>query len=141
MKTTILKAVLFVLLAAAASFAFAFFGVYDVGADVPHWAATYKALQFVRDRSIEVRARSIEIPDLNNQQTVLKGAGQYAAMCANCHLAPGKENSEIRPGLYPRPPNLSKQVVDSRTVFWVTKHGLKMSGVYAQPITAQVVDL
>ncbi|GCC49181.1 hypothetical protein chiPu_0033540, partial [Chiloscyllium punctatum] len=48
-----------------------------------------------------------------------------------CHLAPEQSDSEIRPGLYPKPPNLSEQRFDPKTVFWVTKHGLKMSGMPA----------
>jgi len=106
-------------------------GAYDVGADTPHWEITRKVLELVRNRSIEVRASQIKLPDLQDEQLVLKGAGQYAAMCANCHLAPEQTDSEIRPGLYPKPPNLSEQRFDPKTVFWVTKHGLKMSGMPA----------
>lgn len=106
-------------------------GAYDVGADTPHWEITRKVMEVVRNRSIEVRASQIELPDLQDEQLVLKGAGQYAAMCANCHLAPEQTDSEIRPGLYPKPPNLSEQRFDPKTVFWVTKHGLKMSGMPA----------
>jgi len=29
-------------------------------------------------------------------------------MCAACHLAPGKADSEIRMGLYPQPPALTR---------------------------------
>ncbi len=106
-------------------------GAYDVGADMPHWDVTRKLMETVRDRSIAVRAKSIEVPDLQDEQLVLKGAGQYAAMCVNCHLAPEQSDSEIRPGLYPKPPNLTEQRIDPKTVFWVTKHGLKMSGMPA----------
>jgi mono/diheme cytochrome c family protein len=106
-------------------------GGYDVGADTPHWEITRKVMEVVRNRSIAVRASQIELPDLQDEQLVLKGAGQYAAMCVNCHLAPEQKDSEIRPGLYPKPPNLSEQRFDPRTVFWVTKHGLKMSGMPA----------
>ena len=65
-------------------------GGYDIGADTPHWEMTRKVIEAVRDRSIEVRAKQIELPDLQDEQLVLKGAGQYAAMCVNCHLAPGQ---------------------------------------------------
>lgn len=106
-------------------------GGYDIGADTPHWEITRKVMEVVRNRSIAVRANQIELPDLEDEQLVLKGAGQYAAMCVNCHLAPEQTDSEIRPGLYPKPPNLSEQRLDPKTVFWVTKHGLKMTGMPA----------
>ncbi len=107
-------------------------GVYNPGADSPHWKLTYEVMQISRERSIEHHAAAITVPsNLNDPQLILKGAGQYAAMCTECHLAPGKENSELRPGLYPQPPNLSKVRVDPREAFWVIKHGLKMSAMPA----------
>ena len=106
-------------------------GGYDIGADTPHWEMTRKFMEVVRDRSIAARANKIEVPDLQDEQLVLKGAGQYAAMCVNCHLAPEQPDSEIRPGLYPKPPNLSEQRIDPKTAFWVIKHGLKMTGMPA----------
>jgi len=52
-------------------------------------------------------------------------------MCTGCHLAPGMGDSEIRPGLYPQPPNLSQEPVDPSEAFWVIKHGIKMSAMPA----------
>lgn len=106
-------------------------GLYDIGADAHHWALTYEILRTVRDRSIRARSRDLQLPDLNDPRLVLKGAGQYAAMCVGCHLAPGKEKSEVREGMYPQPPNLSKVRVDPRDAFWAIKHGIKMSGMPA----------
>lgn len=110
---------------------FAGTGLYDIGADARHWPLTYNILQTVRDRSIRARSKDLRPPNLKDPQLVLKGAGQYAAMCTGCHLAPGKENSEVREGMYPQPPNLSKVRVDPRDAFWVIKHGIKMSGMPA----------
>ena len=62
----------------------------------------------LRERSIQAHAADLALPKLDDPQTILDGAGHYAAMCTGCHLAPGMADSEIRPGLYPRPPNLSK---------------------------------
>ena len=131
MKRAIAAMAVVVSIGVAAASWFILFGMYDVGADTPHWNITRKLIEVVRDRSIAARARNVEVPDLRDEQLVLKGAGQYAAMCANCHLAPEQQDSEIRPGLYPRPPNLTEQRIDPKTVFWVTKHGLKMSGMPA----------
>lgn len=111
--------------------AFVYSGMYDIGADVPHWSSTMRVVETLRDRSILRRSKNVEVPDLNNPELILKGAGQYAAMCVNCHLAPGIKSSEIRPGLYPQPPELYKRVIDPKIVFWVTKHGIKMSGMPA----------
>jgi mono/diheme cytochrome c family protein len=106
-------------------------GAYDMGADAPHWDVTRRVIETVRDRSIAAHTKDIELPELQDEQLVSKGAGQYAAMCVNCHLAPGMKDSEIRPGLYPQPPNLSEQRIDPKRAFWVVKLGLKMSGMPA----------
>lgn len=110
---------------------FGYSGLYNIGADDRHWALTYRIMQTVRDRSIHVRSEDIRVPNLDDPQLILKGAGQYAAMCTSCHLQPGVENSELREGMYPQPPNLSKVHVDPQDAFWVIKHGIKMSAMPA----------
>jgi mono/diheme cytochrome c family protein/ketosteroid isomerase-like protein len=88
-------------------------------------------METLRQRSIHARSRDIPVPDLSDEALILKGAGQYAAMCTDCHLKPGMSDSEIRPGLYPQPPNLSQVRIDPQDAFWVIKHGLKMSAMPA----------
>ena len=110
---------------------FIYSGTYDVGADRHHTALVAKVLTILREHSIAKHAAGITVPVLDDPALVLKGAGQYAAMCTGCHLAPDMTHSEIRPGLYPEPPNLSKVRVPAREAFWVIKHGIKMSGMPA----------
>ncbi|MDR5880514.1 MULTISPECIES: cytochrome c [unclassified Caballeronia] len=111
--------------------AFVLSGNYNMGADAPHWPLTYKILQTLRMRSIDAHSKDIVPPNLNSPDLILKGAGQYAAMCVTCHLAPGVKDSELAPGLYPQPPELAKSQLDPRSAFWVIKHGLKMSAMPA----------
>lgn len=112
--------------------AFAWSGIYNPGADSPHWTITYALIDASRDRSIEHHAAAVVVPaNLDDPQLILQGAGHYAAMCTSCHLAPGKEDSELRSGLYPLPPNLNETKVDPREAFWVIKHGLKLTAMPA----------
>ncbi|WP_158885417.1 cytochrome c [Rhodanobacter sp. L36] len=108
-------------------------GEYDIGADSPHSTAVFAMLQMLRQRSVEHHARDIAIPaNLGDEQVILKGAGQYAAMCTGCHLAPGTAGTELRPGLYPQPPDFSRsRPIDPRAAFWTIKHGIKMSAMPA----------
>jgi len=106
-------------------------GAYDIGADSPHWSATLGLINVLRERSVESRAEDIKVPSLDDPKLIQKGAGQYAAMCVECHLAPGKGKSELREGLYPEPPNLSKAEVEPDEAFWVIKHGIKMTAMPA----------
>jgi mono/diheme cytochrome c family protein len=112
---------------------FVYSGAYDIGADEPHWALTSGLVATLRDRSIEARARGIDVPpDLASADRVRRGAGNYDAMCAGCHLKPGVEDSEIRKGLYPLPPNLAGTAAPSPArQFWVIKHGIKMTAMPA----------
>jgi mono/diheme cytochrome c family protein len=119
-----------VILAAGAG-AFVYSGLYNIGADGHHSPPVNRMLQTLRDRSIQRRSKDITVPDLADPQLILKGAGQYAAMCTGCHLKPGMKDSEIRPGLYPQPPNLSQVRVDPKVAFWAIKHGIKMSAMPA----------
>jgi mono/diheme cytochrome c family protein len=117
---------------AVAAGAFVYFGTYNVAADDPHWDITTRFLESVRDQSVARRARAVgEPPNLEDQQRILRGAGEYAAMCVNCHLAPGVEENQLSRGLYPQPPRLDKRQLDPRRAFVIIKHGLKMTGMPA----------
>lgn len=116
----------------AGAVAFIRAGIYNVGADDPHYPATYAVLEQLRKASIDARARKLEAPsDLMSQARITQGAGNYAAMCTQCHLAPGMASTELSRGLYPAPPNLTRQSVDAAEAFWVIKHGIKASGMPA----------
>jgi hypothetical protein len=131
MKAILVALVILVVVAVLGGGAFVYSGVYNIGADDHHTKPVYAMMRALRERSIEHHARGIEVPNLGDPQLILKGAGQYAAMCTGCHLAPGMAESEIRPGLYPTPPELSKFRPDPRDAFWVIKHGIKMSAMPA----------
>ncbi len=109
-----------------------YFGLINPGADKPHSAVVYSLIETVRDRAIAVRANDITIPALTDPAMIKQGAGNYAAMCTGCHLAPGIEKTEMSKILYPAPPNLSKLgAPDPARAFWVIKHGVKASGMAA----------
>ncbi|OJY88074.1 MAG: hypothetical protein BGP25_16015 [Lysobacterales bacterium 63-13] len=116
---------------ALAAGVFVWSGLYNIGADDPHFRPTYAILETLRDRSIETRAAKLEIPDLSDPAKITQGAGNYNAMCIGCHLSPGMADSELSKGLYPAPPNLSTEVVKPEHAFWVIKHGIKASGMPA----------
>lgn len=113
-------------------------GLVDVAADTPHGPVVHRLVEWARERSIARRAAGIVPPDdLLNAARIGRGAGNYDAMCAGCHLAPGMEDTEIRKGLYPPPPELADPAgfVDSARMdarrFWIVKHGIKASGMPA----------
>lgn len=126
-------------LGAAAAWLIVTSGVIDVGADTAHSPLVNRAIAFAREQSIARRTADIQVPATlrTDPERVRRGAGNYAAMCVSCHLAPAVPDSEIRKGLHPMPPNLSEQgparqpEQAAARQFWIIKHGIMASGMPA----------
>jgi mono/diheme cytochrome c family protein/ketosteroid isomerase-like protein len=111
---------------------FVWSGLYNIGADDPHWTSTRLLIDSLRERSIAARMADVSVPDLEDPRRIRLGAVNYSAMCTGCHLAPGVDDTEIRPGLYPMPPDLTRLAdQDPKRSFWIIKHGIKMSAMPA----------
>lgn len=109
-------------------------GLYNVAADRPDSPLSRWLVHAVTERSVRVRADAIVVPkDLDDPLRIDTGAGDYARLCAGCHLAPGVDRTDLRTGLNPRPPDLARIAgrSDPRELFWITKHGVKMTGMPA----------
>ena len=121
------------LLIAAFAGVFIFAGVYNIGADAPHYRPVYMALEQLRDRAIRHHASGIVVPaDLNSPARIATGAGLYTEMCTGCHLGPGLEKTEMSQGLYPQAPELALgQDQTAAEQFWTIKHGVKLSAMPA----------
>lgn len=113
-------------------------GIYNIGADDHHTKPVLALIEELRERSIGARADAIELRYVEDPEKIAAGAQHYAELCVGCHLAPGVTKSEIRPGLYPHPPNLAQEDLhDGRRAFWIIKHGIKMS---AMPSWSKALD-
>jgi cytochrome c553 len=136
MKKLLLGFLLALGLGAATAAVVVMTGVIDVGADTPHSSVTHQVLTLAREQSIARRAGNIQVPaDFADPERVRRGAGNYAAMCVDCHLSPQAPDSEIRQGLNPQPPSLTEQPAaaarDAARDFWIVKHGIKATGMPA----------
>ncbi|PKO94198.1 MAG: cytochrome C [Betaproteobacteria bacterium HGW-Betaproteobacteria-10] len=135
MKKILLGAFVTLALGAFSSVALIQSGALDFAADAPHSETVTGLITWAREQSIRRAAADLVPPsDLSDPDRVRRGAGNYEAMCAQCHLVPGVSNSELRQGLYPAPPNLLEVAnaanADARR-FWIIKHGIKASGMPA----------
>ena len=131
-RNSLLSLALLIVVAALIAVGFLWSGLYDVGADDPHLAPVHAALQTLRERSIGARTGELKVPNLADEALVRQGAGNYAAMCTGCHLAPGEAATELSRGLYPSPPELARGGLSTPArQFWVIKHGIKASGMPA----------
>jgi mono/diheme cytochrome c family protein len=133
MKTIVITLLLVAVLAAGAGILFVYSGIYDVSARSPHSTVSNWLLGKTTDASVARRARSIEVPDLTSEALRLAGVNSFEAMCVGCHGAPGKKPGPLGQGLNPPPPDLqhSAQEHSPAELFWVTKNGIKMTGMPA----------
>jgi mono/diheme cytochrome c family protein len=126
-------AVAVILLLVAGALAFIYSGIYDVSASSPHGSISSWLLETTMHESVERRADQVEVPDLDDRSMVLAGVNDFEQMCAQCHGAPGAEPAAVGKGLNPPAPDLSESATEmtAAELFWITKHGIKMTGMPA----------
>lgn len=129
LTTLILAALALILVGAGILYS----GVINVGADTPRNTTVEALLEAARHRSIAARAKGIDVPDLNETSLIQSGAGNYEALCAACHLAPGIVSTELSAQLNPAPPDLTdaNRKHEPARDFWTIKHGIKFTAMPA----------
>jgi cytochrome c553 len=110
-------------------------GIVPIKASAGHWAITRWFLRFSMQRSIATHSMGIDVPKLDDPALVLKGAGHYEIGCRSCHGAPGTSQPRIAQAMLPQPPELVPRIRESnpKKLFYVVKHGLKLTGMPAWP--------
>jgi len=133
LKKIILSVVLTLVVLIAALLVFIYSGWYDVSAMNEESGISKWVLETTMDNSVESRSKNISIPYLNDSLMIKEGFEHYSEMCVSCHGAPGKEETELSKGLNPSAPYLPEDVkdMDPREIFWITKYGIKMTGMPA----------
>jgi len=118
---------------------YAWTGAYNIGATVPHWDVTLSFIELVKDRSIEVHSQDVQVPNLSDPKFKEIGFDHYHEMCRLCHGAPGYSREEFAEGLYPSPPSMTsgglQQELSKAEIYWIAKHGIKMTGMPAFGLT------
>lgn len=109
----------------------AYTGVYNVAATEDHTSLARWTFETTMRNSVESRANNIEVPPSIGDVTA--GAAEYKSMCEHCHAGPGAEQAGWARGMLPRPPHLVEHASEwaPNQVFWIVKHGLKMTGMPA----------
>lgn len=136
---TVLTLAAFTLVLILLAVGFIYSGVYDVAADAPDAGLIAWALETTQHRSVHRRAEAAEdelrVPRLDDPARVRSGLVMYHEQCLVCHGAPGVAISAIGQGLNPAPPELSGEAEEPAEVFWVVKHGIKMTGMPSFGVT------
>ncbi len=107
-------------------------GGYNVAATDRHNPIVAWALHTTYENSVQGRADNLRAPQFTPAM-VQAGAGEYKAMCAHCHGGVGAERAGWAQVMVPHPPALAHAAKEwsREEVFWLVKHGVKMSGMPA----------
>lgn len=119
---------------AALGAAVIYFGLYDVSATGPHTVPVHALLDVALTRSVKVRSADIDVPDdLDSPTRIQRGDALFRAHCVQCHGAPGQAPEPYALGLNPAPASLvgSARERPAAEMFWITRHGVKMTGMPA----------
>ena len=108
-------------------------GFYNISATESHYPLIYTVFEEGLQYSIQNHAEDIEVPALGAPEQLLRGASVYAANCVQCHGGPGTAPSKHGMSMQPVPgPVVDADVNwETRELYWITRHGIKMSGMPA----------
>jgi mono/diheme cytochrome c family protein len=125
--------ILAVIVVVAAFGIYAISGAYNVAATDPHTRPVAWLLNTIRERSVDRHAAAVAVPNLDDPGLVRAGLNDFEAMCTQCHTRPGGTPSAVAEGLNPPPPDLAESAahMTAAELFWVTKNGVKMTGMPA----------
>jgi mono/diheme cytochrome c family protein len=121
-------------------------GYYNIGSTRQHFQWVHTLLEEGMHESVLHHARDVRPPDGFDPaapRTLQRGAGLYRDHCVQCHGAPGVPPSDIGKSMQPVPGPL----VDAarhwrpRELYWITRHGIKMSGMPAWEYRLSDADL
>jgi len=114
------------------AFAYLRLGYAEVRGDLPpsNWE---RALMFsAAHASVRRRAPELPNPVPATDENLIAGARIYSDECAGCHGAAGKPD-QTGDSLYPPIPQLPVvgTTYTEAQIFWVAKHGIRLSGMFA----------
>lgn len=133
MKNALLILLVAGLLALGGLAAFVRLGLYDTSATTSHTGPVYALLETAMRYSVRMRADRVEVPPLREPARLALGAACYRSHCVQCHGGPGVAQDAIGMSLQPLPGPLADAARRWRPqdVYWITRHGIKMSGMPA----------
>lgn len=113
-------------------------GFYNTGATQSHFQWVHSLLERALERSVRHHARDIVPPPAladvaPDSALALRGAALYRDNCVVCHGAPGVAQGDIGKSMQPIPGPLADAARrwQANELYWITRHGVKMSGMPA----------
>jgi len=132
-KNFILGALAGIVVPAFTAIAYIGLGFASINSDAkpPAWEARlmYRAIH----ASVRRSTPKLQSPLPATDETIIAGGKLYLNDCVGCHGAPGKPPSDFGATFYPPAPQFPAigTQYSQAEVFWVAKHGIRLSGMFA----------
>ena len=143
MKRFLLGVLVGVAVSVGCPFVYLALGMTEVRADIPPSRWENYVMNGGLHASVRREAPAILNPVLPTDDNLIAGGRLYLNACAGCHGRPGKSFGGKGPILYPPIPELpvSGTELSEAQIFWVAKHGIRRSGMFANEAWASDEEL
>lgn len=130
-RAVVLTLALLGVIGLAAGAAAIFGGVYDISATEPHTRPVFELLELGKEYSVRRRSARIVVPPLDDARQRAQGLRLFADNCSQCHGAPGRSPEIYAQVMQPLPGPLTRAADrwEPQELFWIARHGLKMTGM------------
>jgi mono/diheme cytochrome c family protein len=133
MKNFLLGVLVGIAVPVVGAFSYLRLGMAEVRADVPPGRWENYLMNTGVHASVRRKAPDVPNPVLPTDENLIAGGQFYLRACAGCHGTPGKPFGSKGPILYPPIPELPVigTELSEAQIFWVAKHGIRRSGMFA----------
>lgn len=113
--------------------AYVYSGGYNIAATEEHSSFVRWAFGTTFRNSVQNGGETVTAPEELTAAMAAAGAEPYKQMCQHCHAGPGADREAWAGGMRPIPPHLTEAAAEwqAEEVFWLVKHGAKMTGMPA----------
>jgi mono/diheme cytochrome c family protein len=133
MKKFLLGVIVGLAVPVVGTFSYLRLGMAEVRADIPPGRWENYLMNTGVHASVRRKAADVPNPVLPTDENLIAGGKLYLNACAGCHGTPGKPFGGKGPILYPPIPELPVigTELSEAQIFWVAKHGIRRSGMFA----------
>jgi mono/diheme cytochrome c family protein len=108
-----------------------FSGLFNVAATVADSPPLRWMFVTVREESIKFHARDIKAPPVADAEHLANGFQVYRENCVMCHTPVGRKPTSMSAGFNPQAPSFEENDMTVAELFWVTKNGIRFTGMPA----------
>jgi mono/diheme cytochrome c family protein len=108
-------------------------GVYPINADAEAFWLEKKVAKMAIHSHLNKQTKDLKNPFSATPEVLNEGMKSFKSNCAGCHGSPTHVDATFADSLFPKAPQFGHKGLNdsSAEIFWLTKHGIRMSGMPA----------